>query len=211
LFKLESVGFIEPVKRKYTKHGAIYYQISEAGMFQLVLQKPHDIPQLLPSILDTHGNYSIFETLLYPCFKKETLASIKSRKDPPVYRHEYSISRGTFLNYEIAKVILEYLQYCCVEISHFIRPINRVPGSMPQKALLEILDNKISLLKDVLIMKIFLCFRQSEYEILETEKMNTLSILAQDEKFMKIAQDLQRDFNRSLDFAMHLRTRSSAP
>jgi hypothetical protein len=90
-------------------------------------------------------------------------------------------------------------------IHPFISIINRnPPGSKPRKGLLAVLDNKILPLKDVLVLKIFLCLRHPE----ETDQMNTLSILAQDEKFMKIAHDLQKDFKRSFDFAMHLRNTS---
>jgi hypothetical protein len=48
-------------------------------------------------------------------------------------------------------------------------------------------------LKDVLVVRIFLYLRQPE----ETDQMNALSILAKDEKFMKIAYNLQKDFKRS--------------
>jgi hypothetical protein len=69
---------------------------------------------------------------------------------------------------------------------------------------LEEIHSGIVLSTDVLVMKILLSLRQPA----EKEQMNALSILARDEKFRNIAQDLQKDFKRSFDFAMQLRTRS---
>ena len=208
--KLESLGFIESVKRKDTKHGAIYYRISEAGMVQLFL-RDYISDKFLPPILENHGNYSIFKTLLYPCFKKETLVEItsgetKMTKIPAGGRTMGFMFGGA--SFEIRKLINEYLRDCCKAIrplTYSDSPIiGNPPGSKPRKDYLKILDNNITLFKEVLVMKILLYLRHPE----ETDRMNALSVLTQDEKFMNIAHDLQKDFTRSLDFAMHLRTRS---
>jgi hypothetical protein len=70
--RLESLEFIEPVKAKEVKaedakNRAKYYRISEAGMFYLFFREGMGVSDMLPSIIAAHGNYLIFETLLYPC------------------------------------------------------------------------------------------------------------------------------------------------
>lgn len=205
--KLESLGFIEPTRQKYTKHGAIYYRISEAGMFQLFLKRPFKLQLSLFSILDNHGNYSIFDAFLYPCFKKETLAAVNLTLGPIKFTTitfkgtGYGMMGFEGTKLEIANLILEYLNGCCKELYSVIR-LKDLPGSQARRYHLDRLDSSIALLKKVLVMQIFL--RHPD----ETDQKNILSILAHDDKFMNIAHDLQKDFNRSFDFAKHLRTRS---
>lgn len=96
-----------------------------------------------------------------------------------------------------------------MEISPFMGIVIRNPQPyMPREALLMVIDsrtgNQMALLKDVLVVKILLYLRHPE----QKDQMNTLSILAQDEKFMNTAQGLQKDFNRIFDFAINLRTSS---
>jgi hypothetical protein len=199
--KLESLGFIEPVKRKDTKHGAIYYRISEAGMFKLFQHAPSTL--FLPSILGNHETYSIFKTFLYPYFKKETLTSMRLTEGYGVGKNDEKVIR------EISEMIIEYLRNCCMKIYRFVVVIIKNPApSKPREGLLAILDkhvsNDIAQLKDALVMRILLCLRDPE----EKEKMNVLSILVHDEKFIKIARDLQLDINRSLDIATRTRNES---
>jgi hypothetical protein len=209
--KLLYVGFIEPAKWKNTKHGAVYYRISEAGMFDAIrlpiISEAHD----LTSILDNHGNYLIFETLLYPCFKKETLKAIRWNKDSLVYSHEHILKRRAtrFLAFEIENAIREYLRDCCQEIYSIIKRDDfRLPaGGKPPKVHLDELDYRIPPLKDTLIMKILLLLGRPNIRkvIQHRDQTDIISVLAADGKFMTIAQDLQKDINKIFDFVKQLR------
>lgn len=197
--KLASLGFIELAKWKDTKHGAKYYRISEAGMFQIILQPIISEVHDLASILDNHGNYLIFETLLYPCFKKETLKAISWNMNSLVYSHEHILKRRAtrYLAFEIENAIREYLRECCKEI-------------YSSKFHLYTVDYRILLLKDILIMKILLLLSRPNIRkvIQHKDQWNIISVLAEDGKFMTIAQDLQKDFDTIFDFVKQLRSGS---
>jgi hypothetical protein len=73
--------------------------------------------------------------------------------------------------------------------------------SRSPKVFLDALDKVISPLIEIVIMSIFLRLRHHK----ETAQMNILSIMAQDDKLMSIAHNLQNDFKGILDFAIRLR------
>lgn len=199
---LESLGFIKKVKQKNpTKHGAIYYQISEAGMFRLMLKPELWVSDLvLPSILDSHGNYAIFQTFLYSCFKRETVTAICTEEVSAASRIVDGVGVRSDMQFiGIVDAIINYLQSTCEEIMSLRE---RNPDIEAQKKNLEYIEFKISLLKGVLVAKIFLFLRHHD----KTDQ-KALSILVNDERFMKIARDLQKDVNSSLDTAMRLRNR----
>ena len=99
----------------------------------------------------------------------------------------------------IVEAIFEYLQMTCEQIrSH----CQRYPDIEAQKKNLDDIEFEISLLKDVLVAKIFLFLRHYD----KTDQ-KAFSILVNDERFMKIARVLKNDVNSSLDTAMRLRNR----
>ena len=180
--RLESLEFIEPVKTKNTKHRAIYYRISEAGMFQLFTYRIYPIlASSLHTILVNNGNYSIFETFLYPYFRKETLTVTEP-------------------NYAIRLAIVNYLNACCTAA-------HSLTTSYEEHNSLEAVEGYISGLKNELVMKILILF--GFYT--KGKGMDDLPILAKDDKFMKVADDVHKHFKRSSDIALALRNRSWIP
>lgn len=219
--RLESLEFIEPVKAKEVKvedarHGAKYYRISEAGMMHLFLREAIWLIDKLPTIIQTHGNYLIFETVLYPYFKKETLSALGTAVEALAVRTPKGIAIPIILSalggslapiiegaaFEILAAMCYYIRNCCVEIYAYIKALNHpMPklNTQEKRALLDkehkLLVDHIALEKDYLVMKILLCFRSYR----KTKRPDVLAILAQDDKFMNIAQDLHKDFNRSFE------------
>ena len=70
---------------------------------------------LLPSILENHGDYSIFKTLLYPCFKKETLVEITSGKTK-VREHPDGGFIAAGASYKVRELISAYLRDSCMAL-----------------------------------------------------------------------------------------------
>jgi hypothetical protein len=221
--RLESLEFIVPVKLRSLKniHAAKHYRISEAGMFHLFY--PHNIVWvfLIPKILENYRNYSIFETLVYPYFKRETLAAINQ-----TINFQLSINRFRFFYIlHVIDAIYGYLKNCCMEIHRFMynKPytnidyatsgvhIHEVDRNHAEE--LEDLDIKITKLKDDLILKILLGFQyqypvQMDMDPIVRDPHDIYTILAQDDKFMNNVDDLQKGFKMSLKIARRLRNRS---
>jgi hypothetical protein len=205
---LLSLGFIKQVEREGNpKHGAIYYRITEAGILWIFTTRSYFEPSFLSTILDNHGDHLIFDCFLYPCFKKETLTAIMTGevKILKIVENNVGAWKETGAKYLITNSIIEYLVGCCKWVNSLLSTVSERPaGTKPGKLFLELFNNEIALLKDVLVTKILLHLRQVENK----DQMKALSILVRDERFMKIARDLQTDFNKSIDFAMQLRTGS---
>jgi hypothetical protein len=230
--RLEQLGYIEPVllgdgHLGDLVHGAKYYRISEAGMFQLFLQ--HDLvpPTLLPKILEYFRNYSIFETLVYPYFKRETMTALKELWEAE-WIDSFTIQIGT--------AMCDYLHNCCMEILQFmnkpyvsrdfIRAIYRQERIPNREEKLEDLYADLTELKTDLVMKILLWFdtamdrpdlvlggdrdpktvmrfRTSQRK----EGKDIYTIMAQDNSFIDNANDLKKDIKRNLDIILQLRKR----
>jgi hypothetical protein len=217
--RLESLGLIEPVKEteikaEDTKHGAKYYRITDAGMFYMFREGGDKVSELLPSIIEAHGNYLIFETFLYPYFKKETLLALGKAftiTEEDLGDTTVSVTKGPVVN--ILDMMCRYIGYCCQQMYSYIITLKaHTPKLKYQKRkalrdrmLKELLDN-IELEKDHLVMKIALGFR--DYRKANRPDAQGFLTLAQDEKFMKVVDDLTRDFKKSFETAMHLRTES---
>jgi hypothetical protein len=210
--RLETLQFIEPVKVEEARHGAKYYRITEAGMFQLFLirdvWRSSSLRDQLPMMLETHAHYLIFETLVYPYFKKETLPSLpalKSFEDDPKASLEFLHG----IVYEITRAIYQYIRNCCMEIYQYITTLLNYrkdsDHTMGERIMLDLrleyLDNYIILEKNQLVMKILLWFRTYK----GPTRMDALAILAQDDKFMDIAEDLHKDFDKGFKIAMDIR------
>lgn len=217
--RLESLGFIEPVKAtevkvEDTKHGAKHYRISEAGMFYLFRKEGDSISTLLPSIIEAHGNYMVFETFLYPYFKKETLlalgyAHLSTKED--LGDVVVDAEKGPIV--DILDNICRYIGYCCSAIYEYIIILRaHIPKLKYQEKMAlrdrmfkELLD-RIAREKDHLVMEIILGYRA--YRKAKRLDAQAFRTLAQDDRFMNIAEDVQKDFKRVFDIAIHLRTRS---
>jgi hypothetical protein len=206
--RLESLGYIEPSKveeiGKKIQHGAIYYRITEAGLFQWFLHR--NMLSLLPLILQIHGNYSIFKTLLYPYFTKETVLELKKISD-----RLWSMPRGIHIdvfedvNFKIFDAIYDYLRDCCFMLFHFIADRFYKKAKWESHfSSLEDLDNQLIKLRNNLFIKILLWFSAYDKE----KQIDAVAILAKDDKFMNIAYDIQGDLKRGFDIADHLRTKS---
>ena len=205
--RLESLGYIEPSKveeiGKKIQHGAIYYRITEAGMFQWFLHR--NMLSLLPLILQIHGNYLIFKTLLYPYFTKETVLALKKISDRLF--SGFISNKNVFenANFKIFDAIYDYLRDCCFMLFPFIA--NRFYKKMKWESHfsgLEDLNNQLIKLRNNLFIKILLWF--SAYD--KKRQIDAVAILAKDDRFMNMADDIQRDLKRGFDIAMHLRTGS---
>lgn len=206
--RLESLGYIEPSKveeiGKKIQHGAIYYRITEAGMFQWFLHR--NMLSLLPLMLQIHGSYLIFKTLLYPYFAKETVLALKKISD-----RLWSIPSGIHIdvfedvNFKIFDAIYDYLRDCCFMLFRFIMA-DGYYKKMKWKSTssLKDLDNQLIKLRNNLFIKILFWFSAYDKE----NQIDTVAILAKDDKFMNIADDIQRDLKRGFDIAYHLRTKS---
>ncbi len=214
--RLEGLGFIEPVRAKdvtaeESKHRAKYYRITEAGMFQLFLLRdwwiPSSLQSQLPAILESHGDFLIFKTLLYPNFKKETLAKLPSFRSFEGDNIAYlEILTGSI--YEVIKAIYQYLRNCCTEIFQYVKTLleylNESNHTLQDRVGLDIrleyVSDYISLERDQFVMKILLLFRTCD----EAMQRNVFGILAEDDKFMKVTDDLYKDFEKSFNIAMRM-------
>jgi hypothetical protein len=67
---------------------------------------------------------------------------------------------------------------------------------------LKVFENYMSVLGNELVMKILLYFGAN------VKGMDDLPILAKDDKFMKVVDDLHKYFERSFDMATRMRKRS---
>jgi hypothetical protein len=176
--RLESLGLIELVEMEGVQHGAKYYQVSEEGLFRLFFQ--HALLDLtflvnLPTIVEIHGNNSIFETFLYPFLGKETIMATKVE----VTESDGSCVNGVAANYNfgLINMTLEYLRDCCMEVYSFLRP-----DDYPDPPFnIEDLKNRIILLVQGLVMRIIPNFRFYD----DKDGENALTTLAQDDRFMK--------------------------
>ena len=213
--RMESLGLIEPVKESEikaedTKHGAKYYRISDAGMFYLFRKGGDHVSEMLPSIIEAHGNYMIFETFLYPYLKKETslaLGNAIAITAEDLGDQTVSTFKGPVVN--VLDMICRYIGYCCQQMySHIIILKAHTPKLKHQKKkalrdrmFKELLDN-IELEKVHLVMKIALGFR--DYRKANRLDAQAFLTLAQDEKFMKLLDDSTRDFQKGFDIAFYL-------
>jgi hypothetical protein len=206
--RLESLGFIEPLKVEETngkkvQHGALYYRITEAGMFQWFLFR--QMLPLLPSVLQIHGDYLIFKTLLYPYFTKDTIVALKEVSDrlfsqpgplrPEVFRD---------INFQIFGSIYNYLRDCCWLVFEDIYTRTTEPYiTLSSAERQEHLESQLIRLRNNLFVKILLWFSAYDKE----KQMDAVVILAKDDKFMNIADDMQRDLKHGFDIATYLRTK----
>jgi hypothetical protein len=164
---------------------------------------------LLPKILENYGNSSIFEILVYPYFKRETLIAIKKLE----WIESFTI--------EVMDAIRDYLENCCMEIRRFMNdkpyksrdfPMYFYQGLNPNRSRaeeLEDLNAEIIKLAGNLVLKIFLGFQQNRWiGFHRPPGKDIYTILAQDDKFMDNVGDLQKGFKRSLKIALRLRNKS---
>lgn len=201
--RLESLEFIEPVKAKEVKvedakNRAKYYRISEAGMFYMFFREAYAVSDLLPSIIEAHGNYLIFETLLYPYFKKETLKALVYVLEERSLREGASSFEGPAV--EILDMICKYIGNCCREIYWCIPrnpKLKNQEKALHDRELKQQHLDRIALEKDHLVTNILLMFRSYR----KAKRPDARAILAQDDKFMNTARDLHKDFNRSFEIA----------
>lgn len=204
--RLESLEFLDPIEVKdASNRGAKYYRISEAGVFQLFLQSTEWFPYfvfLLAPMLEAHGNYFIFETLLYPYFKKQTLLDIRTIPGEikrRIVAGDYDIGSS-----DINEAIYVYLRNCCIEIYRTIMMSKSFIKDLKVPDDFEILDTHVTSQKNELIMKLLLYFRSYK----EAKRMDALVLLAQDDNFMKNVDDLHIDFQKAFNVAMRLGGRS---
>jgi hypothetical protein len=197
VMRLQNLEFIEPVvttevKEKDNKHGAKYYRITEAGMFQLFFKI--GIIDTLFETLQTNANYLIFEALLYPCFEKRTFTALNKI----AYLEENRFFNTQDIKLMINFRINEYLRLCCIEIQKLI-----TSNEFRADEDLEWSDYVVSYPRGNLIMNLLAYFKRYKDS---KESMNVLAILAQDDKFMKKIYNIHNGLNRCFDFAMQLRT-----
>ena len=115
--KLLLLQLIEEQEVYEPKHGAIYYRLSEYGIYylflknldgilfdQLALKKSQIIVFNAPNFLKYYSTNALFETFLYPYFDKGTILSINSP------------------NFIIK--IFRYLHDCCKEIDNMLSLLN---------------------------------------------------------------------------------------
>jgi hypothetical protein len=204
--RLASLEFIEPVKaedvnEKDARHGAKYYRISETGIFQVFLRI--DILFDLFDLLQINGSYSIFEALLYPHFERETFKSLNRKS---VTTHNWTDS---FVEKWIIIDIYNYLRNCCVEINGIIKFINENRNgpqyleSVKGRRYIEVYSDRMKVFRDNLALNILGLFSNKD-----KEWQDTLTILAQDNKFMKVVDKLHDDFERCFAIAMQLGDRA---
>jgi hypothetical protein len=207
--RLESLEFIVPVKVKDTLHGKKYYRISDVGLFQLFLRSNLSLSFVLPWIVELHEDYSIFEVLLYPIFEKETLPALKEF----LKSYKNLVLVGEDVSHHIIWAIERYIRECCSRIFEFIQYLPYIHKYTPQYmkrgfdyygAALEGVNTQLTLLRNELVTKIILYFQRYK----DTKGKNAVVTLAQDDKFMNTADDIQIGFKKGIDIAMHLRTRS---
>jgi hypothetical protein len=205
--RLASPEFIEPIKEKEVKEedtgrGAIYYRISEAGMFRLFYKTKdvfHVIRFDLFHILEINGNYSIFEALLYPYFKKDTFAALHRIE----FLSDFPMDNPQDVKARIVVDLCKYLTDCCSEIdsdithNKYLKSCNK--GFSPAEEI-NFLRYKLTIPKDDLIMKILKMFRRYK----DPERLDALAILAEDNRFMNEADDFHKDFEKSFNIAMRM-------
>jgi hypothetical protein len=202
--RLASLEFIEPVEQKEIKEEdtgrrAIYYRISEAGMFRLFYRNVDILGTYrndLFHIWEIHGNSSFFETLLYPYFEKETFAAL--------HRTEF-LDYSTFDNPQDVKArivfdLCRYLSDCCPDIYRYTNRNKKSKSAEELKWLSRFLTSP----RDDLIMNILKRFQKYK----DATGVDALAILAQDDKFMQLADELHKDFERGFNIAMRMGKRS---
>ncbi|MGA9317296.1 MAG: hypothetical protein WCD28_06620 [Nitrososphaeraceae archaeon] len=102
----------------------------------------------------------------------------------------------TETNYGIRVDIINYLNACCtLAYSLITTPYEERITS------LKVFENYMSVLGNELVMKILLYFGAN------VKGMDDLPILAKDDKFMKVVDDLHKYFERSFDMATRMRKR----
>jgi hypothetical protein len=204
--RLEKLGFIQLVKAEEVKvedarRGAKYYRITEIGMFQLFLQ--HTLDFTLFDTLQTNGNYSIFETFLNPYFEKKTFQTLNRTKITTKNVFESTIEKWIIVD------IYQYLRNCCIEINQIIKDINDNKGlkyveSVEGREYIERMSPRLLVLRDYLALNLLGLF--DGYK--KKEWLNSLTILANDNKFMKLVDDLHKDFGKCYGVAMRMGKRS---
>jgi hypothetical protein len=83
--RLHSLGLIERVeqdkirKKREFIHGSVFYRLTTAGIFYLLYKDSTTLTtEGREKIFQNYGDNIIFETFVYPYFKKQTLLQIKS-------------------------------------------------------------------------------------------------------------------------------------
>jgi hypothetical protein len=208
--RLESLGCIgrvksEDVKEEKPERGAKYYRISETGMFHLLINKYPT--KNLHDILQTNGDYSIFEAFLYPYFNKETFTSLYRIKSPSTYS-SFNFKTPYFDIVErIIDEIHAYLRNCCIEIYQSIMDINEISEDPTYYEDEDLKDTAYYLTeqKDNLAVSLLRLYSQWHKS---KDASNGLNILAEDDKFMNLVDDLHKNFEKSYDIAMRMGKRS---
>ena len=103
--QLEASKLIEEVNNKISKHRALYYMLSTAGLYYLVHNKRREFKEFFKIVLQRYDKNIIFTTLLYPYLKKSSLENI---------RDTALLSR-----------IYAHLRECCEEIHSTIESIEK--------------------------------------------------------------------------------------
>jgi DNA-binding PadR family transcriptional regulator len=201
--RLESLGFIEQLKAEEVKeedrrHGARYYRISETGIFQLFLRI--DILFTLFDILQNNENSLIFQSLLYPYFEKETFNVLNKRKVTIDNLYDSFVEKWIIID------VYTYLRNCCIEINQAIKFINENKKgpeyieTVKGRRYLETKSNRMNIFRDNLALDLLGLFDESKNE----EWLNALTVLANDNRFMKVVDTLHTDFEKCYGAAMRM-------
>lgn len=212
--RLADLGFIERVKAKEFKgkanrRRAIYYRISEAGMFRLFygsesvnkMIQSEVFPSIF-SIVQNNGDRLVFETLLYPYFEKETLAALHDAPfdDATAVIKDIGSAEGSAKG-SVVGSLWTYLDGCCAWIGWLLMQydlfVHDKDGLASATRILQIF---LTARRDDLIMNILRLFGECK----DTERLDALAILARDNTFMKGMDYFHKNLERSYNLAMRM-------
>jgi len=192
--RLKELAFIKRTEGKETTHKAIFYKLSEAGLFYLFL-KVEKLSFIfdIPSILASYSDYEFFEAFVYHHFEKATLKSIKEVS--PV-------------NLQVVTGLFQYLKECSKQVITILEAEKKNKVDPKLKADMKFLirsfyqtldykleeteySNGLSYLFRVFIFRMILAFGNSK-----DDRYDALKIFSQDKKFVKATEILNDEYCR---------------
>jgi hypothetical protein len=194
--RLESLQLIEKVEITESEHGAKYYRLTEAGIYELFANFRRDsLTIAFPKILENYGNLAFFDTFLYPYFAQESLMSFKMGSSKPIRRD---------LNYEMIYAVVKHLRTCCADVADSIAKTAELYGQPDDHVLqivradLQRLETEIGL-KSYFLLRIILIFEVSTKET----DFTTIKTMSLDNKFMKnvdvLRTFLEKGYKKCMD------------
>jgi hypothetical protein len=192
--RLKELGFIVRVNRKETEHKAIFYRLSEAGIFYWFLKAEHvSFILTVPSILANYSDCAFLEVFVYPYFEKATLEGFKG------------ISR---INLQVVVGLFQYLKECSEQVNYILAVERKDKLDPALQADMKLIIREFYQSLDFMLEKteyskgLNYLFRVFIFRLimaagnLGEDKYNTLKTFSHDKKFVKATEILNDEYCR---------------